>query len=187
MPTRDRVDRRSPPRPGEIRGRLTKALATLTARDPGQSRVTAADLCRLADVSRNSLYRYHTPILAALRHDQGVKSARTRARRSAERHRRENAALRDRLTKVVALVDHYFAAYREVTALLKRRDRELAELRTRLHSQPAIISAPYLAAPSLHVNSECAVKEATGRTPESFRRKRQNDVESCFMPRKESK
>jgi AcrR family transcriptional regulator len=103
------------------------------------SRVTVAELCRRADVSRNSLYRYHAPILAALRQHHGPKSARTRARRSAERHRRENAALRERPAKLVALVDHYFAAYREADALLKRRDRELAELRSRLNMQPAII------------------------------------------------
>jgi uncharacterized protein YigA (DUF484 family) len=103
------------------------------------SRVTVAALCRLADVSRNSLYRYHAPILAALRQHHDPRSARSRARRSAERHRRDNAALRERLAKLVALVDHYFAAYREADALLKRRDRELAELRSRLNLQPTMI------------------------------------------------
>lgn len=103
------------------------------------SGVTVAELCRLAEVSRNSLYRYHTPILAALRRHQGPKSARTRVVRSAERHRRENAALRDQLGKITALVDHYFTAYRLTTALLERRDRELAELRRRLTSQATIL------------------------------------------------
>lgn len=139
MSTRDRVDPPSSPRRGEIRVRLTDALATLTERAPRRSQVTVAELCRLANVSRNSLYRYHAPILAALHRHQGPKPARARAMRSAERHRAESAALRARLTKLAALVDHYFAAYREVTALLKRRDRELAELRSRLNTQPAII------------------------------------------------
>jgi hypothetical protein len=102
--------------------------------------MTVAELCRLADVSRNSLYRYHAPILAELRkHQRPDSSARTRARRSAERHRSENALLRDRVTKLAALVSHYFAAYRETTALLNRRDQELTELRSRLNSQPAIL------------------------------------------------
>ena len=140
MPRKSRVDR-SPSSPrGTARARLTRALAELTEQASMPSRVTVAELCRLADVSRNSLYRYHAPILAALRQHYGPKSARTRAHRSAERHRRKNAELRERLAKLVALVDHYFAAYREAASLLKRRDRELAELRGRLNSQPAIIA-----------------------------------------------
>lgn len=139
MPIRHRLDPSSATRPGTARARLARALATLTEGAPKPSKVTVAELCRLANVSRNSLYRYHAPILAALQQHHGPRSARTRARRSAERHRRENAALRGRLAKLVALVDHYFAACREADALLKRRDRELAELRNRLNVQPAII------------------------------------------------
>jgi hypothetical protein len=139
MPTRHRLDASSPARPGAARARLMRALGTLTERAPMPSRVSVAELCRLANVSRNSLYRYHAPVLEAFHQHQGPNSARTRARRSAERHRSENALLRDRLTKLAALVDHYFTAYREADALLKRRDRELAELRSRLDLQPAII------------------------------------------------
>jgi AcrR family transcriptional regulator len=101
--------------------------------------VTVAELCRLADVSRNSLYRYHTPILAALRQHHDPRSARTRARRSAERHRNENVLLRDRIAKLAALIDHYFAAYRETTTLLARRERELAELRKEVGAKPAML------------------------------------------------
>lgn len=139
MPTRHRGNPSSPARPGTARARLTRALATLTEPAPTPSRMTVAELCRLANVSRNSLYRYHTPILSALREHQKPKPAQTRAQRSAERHRRENTLLRDRVTRLAALVEHYFAAYRETAALLKRRDRELAELRSRLNLQPAII------------------------------------------------
>jgi hypothetical protein len=140
MPRRHRLDPSSATRPGTARARLSRALATLTERAPKPSKVTVAELCRLANVSRNSLYRYHAPILAELRtHQRPESSARTRALRSAERHRSENTLLRDRNTKLAALVDHYFAAYREAAALLKRRDRELAELRSPLHLQPAII------------------------------------------------
>lgn len=140
MPRRHRLDPSSSTRPGTARARLTRALATLTERAPKPSKVSVAELCRLANVSRNSLYRYHAPILAELRkHQRPESSARARALRSAERHRSENALLRDQVAKLATLVDHYFAAYREAGALLKRRDRELAELRCRPHSQPAII------------------------------------------------
>lgn len=140
MPRRHRLDPSSAIPPGTGRARLVRALATLTERAPQPSKVTVAELCRLANVSRNSLYRYHAPILAELRkHQRPESSARARALRSAVRHRSENALLRDRVAKLAALVDHYFAAYRETIALLNRRDRELAELRSRLNSQPAIL------------------------------------------------
>lgn len=147
MPTKHRLDRSSPARPGAARARLTHALATLTERTPVPSRVTVAELCRLANVSRNSLYRYHAPILAALHRHQGPKSARTRGLRSAERHRSENAFLRDRITKLAALVDHYFAAYRETAALLARRERELAEVRGTLPLRPILLPPSSRSAP----------------------------------------
>ncbi len=115
------------------------ALSTLTEPAPRQSRLTVAELCRLANVSRNSVYRYHAPILAALRRRQAPKSARTQALRSVERLRSETALLRERLTKLATLADHYFLAYREALALLERRDRELASLRRHLTMQPATL------------------------------------------------
>ena len=152
MPRRHRLDPSSSKLPGKADARLTRALATLTERAPKPSKVTVAELCRLANVSRNSLYRYHTPILAELRkHQRPESSARARALRSAERHRSENGLLRNRVAKLAALVDHYFAAHREAAALLKRRDRELAELRSRLTLQPAIIPAASLVDRSLPV------------------------------------
>jgi hypothetical protein len=36
--------------------------------------------------------------------------------------------LQDQLSKLTALVDHYYAAYRETRALLDRRDRQLAQV-----------------------------------------------------------
>jgi hypothetical protein len=146
MPRRHPID--PPPRRGAARARLTRALATLTEPAQLRSRVTVAELCRLADVSRNSLYRYHAPILAALHRHQGPKFARTRALRSAERHRSENALLRVRLTKLAALVDHYFAAYRETAALLARRERELAELRGTLPLRPVLLPSSSRPAPA---------------------------------------
>jgi hypothetical protein len=133
-------------RRGAARARLTSALATLTDRvayEPSPATVT--ELCRLAGVSRNSLYRYHAPILAALRRQQRPKSARATALRSAEQRRLQNRDLQERLAKLAALADHYFAAYRETTALLARRERELAELRGKSTLRPTVLhsaSAP---------------------------------------------
>lgn len=49
---------------------------------------------------------------------------------------RENRVLRERLAKLAALVDHYYCAYQESHHLLQRRDRELADLRRAMISQP---------------------------------------------------
>ncbi len=141
-----KLDRRrttQPSRPGAAQ-RLTAALETLTRQDArAASAVTVAELCRLADVSRNSLYRYHAPILKALHEHQrhGPQSAHKRVRKSAERRRLENLALHEHVAKLAALVDHYYAAYRETAGLLERRDRELAELRSRLAVKPALVTS----------------------------------------------
>jgi hypothetical protein len=58
MPRRHRLDRSSFTRPGTAGARLRRALATLTERAPKPPKVTVAELCRLANVSRNSLYRF---------------------------------------------------------------------------------------------------------------------------------
>jgi hypothetical protein len=98
------------------------------------------ELCRLPNVSRNSLYRYHAPILAALRQHQSPKSARAKTLHATDQRRRENLELRQRLAQLAALVDHYFAAHRETAALLARRERELAEVRGKLHLKPALLT-----------------------------------------------
>ncbi len=123
---------------------MTAALATLTRQDArAAATVTVAQLCRVADVSRNSLYRYHASILKALREHQrhGPWAAHKRAHKSAERRRLENLGLHEAIAKLVALIDHYYAAYRETAALLERRDRELAGLRSRLAVTPALLTA----------------------------------------------
>jgi hypothetical protein len=58
----------------------------------------------------------------------------TRTAHSALIH--ENKRLREQLAKLGALVDHYYAAYREAGSLLARRERELADLRRQLDSRP---------------------------------------------------
>jgi hypothetical protein len=122
-------------------------LATLTQKDgrtAADKTATVTELCRLAGVSRNSLYRYHAPILKALREHQrhGPQATHIKARKSAAKRRAENVALREDIARLVALTDHYFTAYRETAALLQRRERELAELRSKLPSKLRVIPRP---------------------------------------------
>src|SRR5271168_5646985 len=54
--------------------RLTKALGVLKRRKgdaTAHQGATISELCRLAGVSRNAVYRYHPKILAELRRQQG--------------------------------------------------------------------------------------------------------------------
>jgi hypothetical protein len=120
--------------------RLKTALISLAAaaRDRGR-RVTISALCELANVSRNSLYRYHSDVLAELRDIQRkqpiVQPARLQNAINAQQA--ELALLRMQVPKLVALIDHYYAAFTEAQAILTRRELELAELRRRLDSKPA--------------------------------------------------
>ena len=109
-----------PSRRGTARTLLMKALET-AIRHPDET-VTVAALCRAAGVSRNSLYRYHAPILKALRDHQreGPRFAHAKARKSIVQRRAENIGLRADIAKLAALVDHYYAAYRETVSLLER-------------------------------------------------------------------
>ncbi|MFI4867514.1 MAG: hypothetical protein ACHQDB_10500 [Steroidobacterales bacterium] len=123
--------------------RLKQALATLTAPRAGSpERVTVSALCQLANVSRNSLYRYHPEILRAVREHQRVKHDTKLARSPNSLYpvQAELAALRHQMAKLAALVDHYYAAYHEAQGLLSRRDHELADLRRRLDAKPTTIA-----------------------------------------------
>ncbi len=92
--------------------------------------LTATTLCELAGISRNALYRYHPEVVQALHAAQQKHRPRHDGyRRAAQRLRRDNAGLRERIARMAALVDHYFAAWQETRLLLQRRDRELAESR----------------------------------------------------------
>ena len=124
--------------------RLKAALAALTRQGIGSDQhegVTVAALCRLATVSRNSLYRYHPDVLQALRqHQQQRRSPdKSQINRTTQHLQDENASLREQVAKLAALVDHYYAAYRESRTLLERRERELAELRRSLNSKPLVL------------------------------------------------
>jgi hypothetical protein len=121
--------------------RLAKALEVLKRRkgdgEIGQG-ATISELCRLSGVSRNAIYRYHPKILAELRRQQGRSSSPPSAWASSPGGT-DLAMIQEQLAKVVALVDHYYAAYREARALLDRRDRQLAELRRKLDAAPLIM------------------------------------------------
>jgi AcrR family transcriptional regulator len=112
--------------------RLQDALATLLRQQTdGESSkaLTALALCQLAGISRNALYRYHPEVLLSLHEAQSRQRVRPAAKRIARQLRQENHELRDQLTQLAALVDHYFAAWQETRLQLERRDREVAELR----------------------------------------------------------
>jgi hypothetical protein len=147
MAKRSNAERTSPiSRERTAQARLTEALATLTQPDGSNGtsqNATVTELCRLADVSRNSLYRYHSDILKALRRYQCRRpsASDSKARRSGEQRRVENLALRERISQLAALVDHYHVAYREAATLIKRRDRELAELRRQLKLKPIMVKS----------------------------------------------
>jgi AcrR family transcriptional regulator len=121
--------------------RLADALETLARRQgDATQKITVTELCRLANVSRNSLYRYHTTSLKALRKLQCRRTtlAASPVRKSDEQRRIENVALRDHLSKLAALVDHYYAAYQETATLLQRREGELATLHRKTTVRPTL-------------------------------------------------
>lgn len=125
----------------EATARLTKALALLKQRegtDAPRHGATISELCRLSGVSRNAIYRHHPGILTALRRLQGVPAV-PPGPWAHSAQAADHARLQDQLSKLAALVDHYYAAYREAQALLDRRDRQLAELRRKLNNAPALV------------------------------------------------
>jgi hypothetical protein len=124
--------------------RLRQALTVLTHQKSSLGEpqyATAAELCRLAGISRNSLYRYHSSTLKALRKLQCRRPARQdlSSTRTVDLLRAENASLHEKITKLAGLIDHYYAAYREAVALLERRDRELAAVRRTLDLKPVLV------------------------------------------------
>jgi len=118
--------------------RLRDALQELASSDDAEV-PSATALCELAGVSRNALYRYHTDVLHELhklQHRRHRNPARTD--QTVQRLRDENAELQSRVTKLAALVDHYFAAWQETSSLLRRREREIADLRRNV--KPKLVS-----------------------------------------------
>lgn len=121
--------------------RLRDALAEMIRQQGSETSptaLTATMLCELAEVSRNALYRYHPDVLLALQRAQlrhgGQQGP---AKREVMQARAENEALREQVTKLAALVDHYYAAWKESSMVLARRERELSDLRRNI--KPRIV------------------------------------------------
>jgi AcrR family transcriptional regulator len=130
-----------PDRTPAAAARLTKALDVLKRRKgdgAGHQGATISELSRLAGVSRNAVYRYHPEILAELRRQQG-RTFRPPGQWASSAGGTDQASLQDQVSKLAALVDHYYAAYRETRTLLDRRDRQLADLRRKLNSAPVLV------------------------------------------------
>jgi hypothetical protein len=121
--------------------RLARALEVLSQPhdDDGCTQgATLSALCRLASVSRNSVYRYHPTILAALRVQQGRPPTHDpTAPPSTQAVPADYPLLQEQLSKLAALVDHYYAAYREARVTIERRDREIADLKRKSRIAPA--------------------------------------------------
>lgn len=122
-----------------VEQRLIEALSTLSD-PPARSslRPTISTLCRLAGVSRNTLYRYYPDLAARARRLRRRRGSGPVAHQSMVKAlRAEIAALRGQLAQLATLADHYFAAAEEQRALVARGDRELAALK--VGSRPARI------------------------------------------------
>jgi len=118
---------------------LRNALSEL-ASDGARERPTATKLCRLAGVSRNTLYSDHKDILHELYKLQHLRRrAPCPSHQTEQALRLENQALVAQVSRLAALADHYFAAWTESSTLLERRDRELADVRKRSKSKPISI------------------------------------------------
>ena len=133
--------------------RLEAALQSLSRprdADAAAKSVTVTELCRLAGVSRNCLYRDYPDILEKFHRHQTLcrpVSVSVLADRSRQL-REENAVQRKQLAQLAALVDHYWLAYQEASSMLARRERELADLRRAIHRRSTPIAHPKIASRS---------------------------------------
>lgn len=125
MASTSTADSASRPAAQRLRDALVRVAADNTPEAP-----TASALCALAGVSRNALYRYHSDILQELHELQRQRHRDPPSARCAlQQLRAENDDLRQQVTNLASLVDHYFAAWQEASSMLQRRQRDLAELR----------------------------------------------------------
>jgi hypothetical protein len=108
------------------KSRLTAALSTLTKDEKAtQFSPTVTTLCRLARVSRNTLYRFYPEIGVAVRLLRRRRTRGSRSRATVVRALRSKiGALRAQVTRLAALVDHYHAAAEELRLQLERRERK---------------------------------------------------------------
>jgi len=107
----------------------------------GQAKPTAAELCECAGVSRNALYRYHRDILNDLHKlQENIRRDKSNIPYQKLRHlNAENRFLKRNIAELAALVDHYFAAWQECNTIAQRRDRELADLRSKVEKRVTLL------------------------------------------------
>ena len=107
--------------------RLERALAEMAA---DGTALTASALCERARISRNALYRYHADVVHELyKLQRKVRRKPSPTESTLQRLRDDNAALHLQIAQLAALVDHYFAAWREAAAPIKRGKLESGDLR----------------------------------------------------------
>lgn len=118
--------RAGPAKSSSTKSRLTDALSTLTKDEKStQLPPTVTTLCRLARVSRNTLYRFYPEIAVAVRQLRRRRTRGSRSRATVLRAlRSEIDALRAQVTRLAALADHYHAAAEELRSQLERRERK---------------------------------------------------------------
>ena len=142
-----------------IKSRLTDALSALTSEIPPAShRITVSSLCRLAGVSRNTVYRYYPDIAEAARRLNRRCGARRRSAQQNTLHalRSELAMLRVQLVQLATLADHYHTEAEELHALLARRDRDLATGRGRMRATVVLFYAEDLSTSEVAAHLDCS-------------------------------
>ncbi len=126
---------------GTVAARIQAALEQAAAKHATATgeQVTVAALCRRAGISRNTLYRYYPEALQAIRQLHHRPDANATEQPTVESVRAELSSANTLARQLVALLDHYLAAYQETRDLLAQRDRELAEVRRSRGSTPTAL------------------------------------------------
>jgi AcrR family transcriptional regulator len=126
---------------GTVAARIQAALEQAGAENATGTadEVTVAAVCRRAGVSRNTLYRYYPEALEAIRQLRRRRNSTATEQPTIERLRAELNSANTLVRQVVALLDHYMAAYQEMRDVLAQRDRELADERRRRGSMPTAL------------------------------------------------
>jgi hypothetical protein len=108
------------------KSRLIAALSTMTKEVKStQIPPTVTNLCRLARVSRNTLYRFYPEIAVDVRHLRRRRTRGPKGRATVIRTlRSEIDALRIQVARLAALADHYHTAAEELRSQLERRERK---------------------------------------------------------------
>jgi AcrR family transcriptional regulator len=126
---------------GTVAARIQAALEQAAAKDATDTAAptTVAALCRRVGISRNTLYRYYPEALEAIRQLRHRPDSNATDQPTFERLRAELSSANTLARQLVALLDHYVAAYQETRDLVAQRDRELAEERRSRGSMPAAL------------------------------------------------